>query len=144
MVFFLFSKLTICCFLLSAKTYYKPNFWFSAYSTAQILLRLVYYDTFSTTYITPLSYYKTYFNQANRMEYWLRGSKIAIWDGISNSGKIGIYLINGFKFAKITDVFGIHDIEWSPSAQILAVGTVGSRVWTFWTLCLSHFLKLFL
>ena len=71
------------------------------------------------------------------------GSKIAIWDGISNSGKIGIYLVNGSKFAEIIDVFGIHSIEWSPSAQILAVATVGSKVRTFRFFVFIHFLKLF-
>ncbi|XP_046444231.1 WD repeat-containing protein WRAP73-like [Daphnia pulex] len=56
------------------------------------------------------------------------GSKIAIWDGISHSGKLGIYLISGSQLAEITNLFGIHSIEWSPSAQILAVATVGSKV----------------
>lgn len=57
------------------------------------------------------------------------GTKIAIWDG-SHSGKLGIYLISGSKLADLTDVFGIHSIEWSPTAQVLAVATVGCKVQT--------------
>lgn len=53
--------------------------------------------------------------------------KIAIWDG-SHSGKLSIYLISGSKLAELTDVFGIHNIEWGPSAQILAVSIAGSKV----------------
>jgi hypothetical protein len=70
------------------------------------------------------------------------GSKIAIWDGISHSGKLGIYLISGSQLAEITNLFGIHSIEWSPSAQILAVATVGSKVQTFKYLFSFHFLYL--
>lgn len=55
------------------------------------------------------------------------GTKIVIWDG-SHPGKLGIYLISGSKLAVLTDVFGIHSLEWSPTAQILAVATVGCKI----------------
>lgn len=62
------------------------------------------------------------------------GTKIVIWDG-SHPGKLGIYLISGSKLAVLTDVFGIHSLEWSPTAQILAVATVGCKVETSFNLC---------
>ena len=54
------------------------------------------------------------------------GFKIAIWDGV-HSGKLFIFSIDGLKIAEV-DVFGIHNIEWSPSAQIIPVASVRSKV----------------
>lgn len=55
------------------------------------------------------------------------GSKLAVWDG-SHSGKLSIYLVNGSKLTELPHLFGIHFVQWSPSAQILATSTVGSKV----------------
>ncbi len=55
------------------------------------------------------------------------GSKIAIWDG-SHCGKLCVYSLDGSKVCGVAEVFGVHNIEWSPSAQILAVATAGSKV----------------
>lgn len=57
------------------------------------------------------------------------GSKIAVWDGI-HSGQLSIYSISGSQVG-FDSVFGVHNIEWSPSAQIIAVATVGSKVFCF-------------
>ena len=55
------------------------------------------------------------------------GSKIAAWDGV-HSGQLSIYSISGSRVG-FDSVFGVHNIEWSPSAQIIAVATVGSKVY---------------
>lgn len=60
------------------------------------------------------------------------GSKIAIWDG-SHRGKVCVYSTSKDGWVKVCDlddVFGVHDVEWSPSAQILAVAVAGSKVIT--------------
>ena len=53
-------------------------------------------------------------------------SKIAVWDG-THGGKLKVFSINGSVVAEL-QVFGIHDIQWSPSAQLIAVASAGSKV----------------
>lgn len=53
-------------------------------------------------------------------------SKLAVWD-VVNSGKLKVYSINGSKVAEV-DIFGIHNIQWSPTAQLIAAASAGSKV----------------
>ena len=52
-------------------------------------------------------------------------SKIAIWDRI-HAGKVSIYSIGGSRIAQL-DTLGIHNVDWSPSAQIVAAAIAGSK-----------------
>ena len=54
-------------------------------------------------------------------------SKLAVWD-VVNSGKLKVYSINGSKVAEV-DIFGIHNIQWSPTAQLIAAASAGSKVY---------------
>lgn len=53
-------------------------------------------------------------------------SKVAVWD-LVYPGKLKIFAINGSEIAEI-EVFGIHDIQWSPTAQLIAAASAGSKV----------------
>lgn len=73
------------------------------------------------------------------------GSKLAIWDGI-HSGQLNIYSLSGSKvgFTADSTLLGVHNIEWSPSAQLLAIATAGSKVSINAKLFSSHVQFLFL
>ena len=67
-------------------------------------------------------------------------SKILVWDGV-HAGKISVFSVTGFKIAQF-ELFGVHSVDWSPSAQLIAAAIVGSKV-NFFRLSLPRTLLLF-
>jgi len=54
-------------------------------------------------------------------------SKIAVWD-VTKSGTLKIFSVSGSKVTEV-EIFGIHDVIWSPNGQLIAAASAGSKVY---------------
>ena len=55
------------------------------------------------------------------------GGKVAVWDSV-HAGRWSVYSMAGALLGRQESAGDIHDVQWNPSAQLLAVAQSGSKV----------------